>query len=62
MEAKFWYVFDEADCIDKYETVYHAGLKAEEMVVYGFNGIHILYLTQAEFDEYCKTNKFPFAK
>ena len=52
MTAK-WYVFDEADCFDNFETVEAAAIHAKWMQDHGgFHGIHICLMTQVEFDHY----------
>jgi hypothetical protein len=50
---KRWYVYDEYDCFNVFDTVFEAGVLAEELAK-EFNGIHIKYQTNEEFDEYCK--------
>jgi hypothetical protein len=62
MERRFWYVFDQFDCVDKFKTAIAAGDKASDMVLDGCIGIHIAYMSEVEFDAYAETNKFPFAK
>lgn len=54
-----WYVFDEFDCFDSYETAAAAASKAEDMVKDGFEGVHILHLTTEQFDAYCRDGVFP---
>ncbi len=52
MEKK-WYVFDEADCFDEFETPEGAMDQAKHMAEQGFEGVHILHLTKPQFVEYC---------
>ena len=56
---KKWYVFDEADCFDSYDTAAAAGARADELVAEEFEGVHILHLTEEQFDAYCMTGKLP---
>lgn len=46
-----WYVFDEADCFDSFRSVAEAGARAEKMIVDGFKGVKIEYLSTEEFDK-----------
>ena len=48
--ASKWYVFDEADCFDSFKSVAEAGARAEKMIVDGFKGVKIEYLSTEEFD------------
>lgn len=52
MEKK-WCVFDEADCFDEFDAVEGAADLADSLVKQGFEGVHILHLTQPQFIEYC---------
>lgn len=49
-----WYVFDQFDCFFGHDTAEEAARQAQNMVSDGMEGIHIAYLTRAQFDAYCK--------
>lgn len=68
-----WYVFDRYDCFDSFATVGEAAILAADLADVGVDstetvddyaneGVHIAYMNEAEFESYCKTGKFPFAK
>lgn len=68
-----WYVFDRYDCFDSFATVGEAAVCAagladvsvdstETISDYAMEGVHIAYMDEAEFEGYCTTGKFPFAK
>lgn len=51
-----WYVFDKYDCFDYYTTAASAAQLAAEMVADGFVGVHIAYMSPAQFNAYCQVN------
>lgn len=59
-EKKFWRVFDCADCFASFSTADAAALMADELVQSEFTGVHIAYMDDTVFNEYCKTGKWPF--
>lgn len=59
-----WYVFDQYDCFDDFETAASAAYYAESLVGNDVanEGVHIAYMTKQEADAYCESGKFPFSK
>ena len=51
-----WYVFDKHDCIDCFTTAESAAILAAEMAADGMEGVHIAYMTQAQFSAYYQVN------
>lgn len=59
---KKWYVFDEADCLAHCETPESAGEHANRYATMGgFEGVHIVHMTRAQFDHYCTHNNLAAA-
>lgn len=52
---KRWYVFDQDDTYFSYENAVEAAKNAEVLILMGLTGIHIVYMTEAQNDEYCRT-------
>lgn len=50
-----WYVHDQHDCFDSFETASAAAGHAEWLIHAGQQGVHILYMTEAENSNYCAT-------
>ena len=50
-----WYVHDEADCFGSFETVEEAAAEATSLVANGMEGVHIVYMTEAQAQVYCET-------
>ena len=59
---KKWYVFDQYDCINEFNSVAGAAELALDLSKEGHTGIHIAFMTQKEFLGYCSTGKFPFSE
>ena len=43
-----WYVHDEFDCFDEYETAEAAAKYAEKLFMDDIEGVHIVYMTKAQ--------------
>lgn len=56
-EMRRWYVHDQFDCFDSFETAEAAAKHAKWMADGGSRGVHILYQTEAEAEHYCKTGE-----
>lgn len=52
----FWYVFDRFDCFSHFSDVAEAAQVAKQMAEDGLGGVHIAYMTPAQFDSYCVDN------
>jgi hypothetical protein len=52
-----WYVFDETDCFDSFETVGAAATCAEYLIMSDMEGVHIVYMSEAQSAAYCKGGK-----
>jgi hypothetical protein len=50
-----WYVFDEFDCIDEYNSQQDAIDSARKLGEMGFEKIEIRHMSLAEFNQYCMT-------
>jgi hypothetical protein len=50
-----WYVFDRFDCFDHCATLEQAARSAAWLIGQEFAGVHILQLTETEFEAYLKT-------
>lgn len=61
MSDQRWYVFDKYDCITSRADAIDAAREAERLVKDGYNGVHIAYMTRAQFYEYCRTNNLSVA-
>lgn len=55
-QQKRWYVFDQFDTFFHFATVHEAAVEAEHLEKSGLSGIHIVQMTEAQFDEYCKNS------
>jgi|APFre7841882654_1041346.scaffolds.fasta_scaffold123742_2 hypothetical protein len=49
-----WYVFDEFDCFDEFNTAAEAAAYAEMSRMDDIEGIHIVLMTKAQQLAYCK--------
>ena len=49
-----FYVFDQYDCFDHCDTLEAASDRAAWLIANQFTGVHILQLTEKEFEDYCK--------
>lgn len=56
-QARRWYVHDQFDCFDSFETPEAAAKHADWMARGGSRGVHILYMTEAENNHYCQTGE-----
>jgi len=48
-----WYVFDQFDTFFHFATAAEAAIEAEHLAKDGLTGIHIVQMTEAQFDAYC---------
>lgn len=52
-----WYVFDQFDCITTCDTAAAAAVEAEHLAGPGeMRGVHIVHMTQAQFEHYVTHN------
>lgn len=51
---KKWYVFDAHDCFGNHATSQAAAADMDALVFDGFVGVHTVYMTQVQFNAYCK--------
>lgn len=50
-----YYVFDAYDCFGDYATLEEAAGQAAFMIADELTGVEIKYMTQEQFEHYCKT-------
>jgi len=55
--AKKWYVGDKYDNFSEHDTATEAGCQADGMIAEGLEGVYILHLTSAQFEQFCITGK-----
>ena len=56
-----WYVFDEVDCFDRFESAQHAASCADKLLHDLCKGVHMAYMSVEQFDSYCQTGAWPFS-
>jgi hypothetical protein len=56
-EQRRWYVHDQHDCIDSFETPEAAARHAKWLARSGHPGVHIVYMTELENDQYCASGE-----
>lgn len=54
-----FYVFDQFDCFGEYSTMEDASKEAARLIANELERVHIIHLTQTEFDAYCETGCLP---
>ena len=57
MEKQRWYVFDQYDCLTSAADAKNAAIEAEHFsTVCKMKGVHIVHMSEDQFDHYCTHN------
>jgi hypothetical protein len=60
--ATKWYVGDMHDNFAEFDTAQEAGQCADEMVADLYEGVYVLRLTEAQFEQFCITGRHTVGK